>query len=266
MEISIIIPTYKPKHYFLECLDSIQMQKFDRRKYEVIIILNGELEPYETLVKEYIKSHDFKATFISTRTPGVSNARNLGLQMAKGKYICFIDDDDKVSPNYLQELYRKAAANTIVASQVLTFQEGLATLGSDYITEAFNHINKKNNDLKIKVLQGRKFLSSSCCKIISREIIGDCKYNTRLRIGEDSVFMAEISKNIKYISICDESGIYYRRIRKESASRNQIKYGQKIKIIRDLILAYCKLLNSSYNILFITSRIVAALLKLFKWN
>lgn len=258
MKISIIIPTYKPGTYLKDCLDSINAQTISKKHFEVIIVLNGLIEPYFEYINELTKVYEFHAAVIATEISGVSNARNLGLSRAQGKYVCFIDDDDKISPTYLEDLYSKASPNSIVASNVKAFYDNSDK--NDYISTAYEkHIHK---NAPLSVLQGRKFMSSSCCKIISREIIQDSRFDTNLKIGEDSVFMAEISKKVKSIVLSDSSAIYYRRLRAGSASRVKQPILKKCNIVCKLLKKYTKMLTPSYNIPFIATRIVAALLKL----
>ena len=54
MKISVIIPTYKPKEYIWECLDSLKSQTFDKKEFEIILILNGCKEPYYSEIDKYI--------------------------------------------------------------------------------------------------------------------------------------------------------------------------------------------------------------------
>ena len=108
MKVSVIIPTYKPQAYIWECLDSIKNQTFPKEDFEVILVLNGCNEPYYSQIKEYIDNNlvDYNVNFIQTDQGGVSNARNIALDAAKGEYVTFIDDDDYISPKYLEELYK----------------------------------------------------------------------------------------------------------------------------------------------------------------
>ena len=99
--ISVIIPTYKPGAYIYECLDSIINQTLDCKLYEILIILNGFSEPYYKCIASYTDYNNVKILYESMAS--VSNARNKGLEVAKGEYICFIDDDDVVYSNYLEE-------------------------------------------------------------------------------------------------------------------------------------------------------------------
>ena len=260
MNISIIIPTYKPGSYLKDCLESINNQTIDKKCFEVIIVLNGVIKPYIEYIYSLTKMYDFNSVVIPTETPGVSNARNLGLSRTQGEYVCFIDDDDKISPSYLENLYSKATPNNIVASNVKAFYNNSNKTENDYIASAYKKLINKNSPLS--VFKGRKFMSSSCCKIISRRIIQDVRFDTNLKIGEDSVFMAKISKKVKSIVLSDSSAIYYRRLRAGSASRVKQPILKKCNIVCKLLKKYTKMLTPSYNIPFIATRIVAALLKL----
>ena len=103
MRISVIVPSYKPQSYTWECLDSLCNQTIDKSQYEVIVVLNGCNEPYNAVLKQYLDKHpEINWNYIQTDTPGVSNARNIGIDIAKGEYITFLDDDDFVSPSYLE--------------------------------------------------------------------------------------------------------------------------------------------------------------------
>lgn len=122
MKISVIIPTYKPQSYIWECLDSICNQTFPKDDFEVVLVLNGCREPYDGQIREYINNHPVvQWNYIQTDKGGVSNARNLGLDAAKGEYITFVDDDDYVSGVYLEGLYEKVGRNTISASNTIAY-------------------------------------------------------------------------------------------------------------------------------------------------
>ncbi len=106
IQISIILPSYNPQNYIYDCIRSICNQTLDASSFELIIILNGDKEPYFTDINRYIltirEGRGIKVCY--TELPGVSNARNIGLDMACGEYFCFVDDDDILSSNYLEEL------------------------------------------------------------------------------------------------------------------------------------------------------------------
>ena len=85
MKISVIVPTYKPQVYLWECLDSIYNQTFPKTEYELILVLNGCNEPYNAQIKDWLAKHsDLRVQYIQTDEAGVSNARNMALDVARG--------------------------------------------------------------------------------------------------------------------------------------------------------------------------------------
>lgn len=258
--ISVIIPTYKPQNYIFECLISLSKQTFDISLFEVIIVLNGIEQPYKDDISSFICQNNFTNQYILfSNEKGVSNARNLGLNVAKGNYICFVDDDDVVSDSYLSRMYEKIKdkTNTIVVSNVLCFKDINADYEKDYLSKAFSNYKSEG------VFKNRSFLSSACCKIIPKSMIGDMRFNNRLSKSEDAVFMFLISKNIKSIIKTSPDSIYYRRLRQESVSRRKLSKYSVIKNSFLIITFFTKIFMKSphkYSFRLFVSRIVATVI------
>lgn len=100
--ISIIVPVYNVEKYIARCLDSILQQTYN--EWECIIINDGSIDDSSEICKSYCnKNNKFK--YFEQINRGVAAARNKGVDLAVGDYICFIDPDDWVEPQYLEELY-----------------------------------------------------------------------------------------------------------------------------------------------------------------
>ena len=140
MDITIIIPMKDTEDQIMKCLDSIKINTLSRDRYEVIIIDDASKQPSEFLSEKYDIHY-----FYSKKSLGAGGARNLGLRMARGKYICFIDSDDWISYDYLEKglTYMDQCASEI----------GMFTLKREY------------DDIK--------------------DIIYKCKYNTLLQLGSE---------------------------------------------------------------------------------
>lgn len=266
MKISVIIPTYKPRDYLWECLNSIKVQSLCSSDYEVIIVLNGCNEPYSSQIREYIDSQlpDHIVRLVQTDLSGVSNARNIALDLSRGEYITFIDDDDYVSPSYLEELLLKASTNTISLCYPIAFEDGVNRFYEYYVTKNYNLIIDKRRQ---HFINASSFFSGPVYKLIHRSIIGDVRFNEKFCNGEDSIFMFEISKNFRYVNLTSKAAIYYRRVRCNSAT-NSDAYKNKIFTNRLLmIIEYSKLYFKcpfKYNLLFYLTRIGAALKVIIK--
>ena len=262
-KVSIIIPTYKPGEYLYECLDSIYEQTVSKQCIELIVVLNGVVNGYKDAIQSYLdgkEGMEIKTNFLFTETPGVSNARNMGLDEADGDYVAFVDDDDWVSPNYIANLLEASSGDAdIVEANVKGYDESSACYVDDYLSVAFETNKRK---IRPTLLSARSFLSSSCCKLIRRSVIGGRRFDCRYRIGEDSLFMTLISNGIDKIRLATSDTVYYRRIRKESASRKKtsakVYAAGQLRLVGEYLKIYIKGFPR-YNTPFLATRIIAAI-------
>lgn len=261
MNISIIIPSYKPGEYIWECFESLQNQSCSSDNFEVIVVLNGDKEPYYQRIENYLRGSKLHYKLIYTDIKGVSNARNLGIENSNGEYIAFIDDDDYVSSNYLESLYNNASIDTISLSNTIAFDNLSGKVDDDYsLTKCF-----KDGQI-ISFFGAKSYFNGPCMKLIHREIINSRKFDTILKNGEDSLFMFTISDKIKYCKFTQKDAIYYRRYRNDSAHYS--KKSKKVIINNHLLvlhrMIYVYISNiSNYNLIFFANRFLATIKGLF---
>lgn len=101
--ISVIVPIYNVEKYIDACLRSIQNQTF--RDFEVILVNDGTPDNSMEIARKYVEN-DSRFILYNKTNGGLSNARNFGIERAKGEYIAFIDSDDRIRSRYLENLYR----------------------------------------------------------------------------------------------------------------------------------------------------------------
>lgn len=99
--VSIIIPVYNSEKYLRNCLDSVVNQTYTN--IEIIIINDGSTDNSQYILEEYARV-DVRIKLLHKKNSGVSDTRNIGIKLSKGKYILFIDSDDVVDKTYIQEL------------------------------------------------------------------------------------------------------------------------------------------------------------------
>ena len=262
VKVTLIIPTYKPKDYLWDCLNSIENQSLKKTYYEVIIVLNGEKEPYFENIKKRLNSYTFNFRLLYSAQRGVSNARNIGLDNAKGHFITFIDDDDWVSSTYLEQMLDLAESDTIVEANVIAINDETKSRKEHFLGRAFL---KNKLSQKLNVVNSRSFFSSACCKLIDINTIGDERFMVNITHGEDAFFMYKISKRVKNIKLTSEDAVYYVRERTDSASRNKRIRRKKKKMELKMLYLYSKtyiLHPLSYNFMFTATRIIATIRKL----
>lgn len=260
-KISVIVPTYKPQVYLWECLDSIYNQSLSKSDYELVLVLNGCNEPYNSQINDWLSEHNkMQVQYVQTDMGGVSNARNIALDKAIGEYITFIDDDDYISPSFLQELLNNSSEKCVAISNTIAFDDVTRKELNEYIiAKTFNKCLKKKS---ISIIDARRFFAGPVRKLIHINIIGNRRFNVRYKNGEDTLFMFLISNQIKQISCTSKNAIYYRRIRKNSANMYKRTFLERLNNSFNLIKEYSSILIFSpqkYNIKLYVSNVLGAL-------
>lgn len=245
-DISVIIPTYRPADYLWQCLDSLCQQTLDKARYEVIIVLNGEIEPYKSRIEEFITNAQ-RATKTKTKTnfrlltterAGVSGARNMGIDAAEGEYIAFIDDDDWVSPTYLEQLLSVATPETVAISNTISVDEATMQESAYRISKSYEQAQGKK---ELQYTDVRQYFSGPCMKLFHRQLLGADRFDTTFTVGEDSNYMFLISRRLGRVALTDESAIYYRRVRSNSANFKKKNIWQRLAIACKQIVGYSRI-------------------------
>lgn len=266
---SVIVPTYKPRVYLYECLDSIFAQTFPACDLELIIVLNGCCEPYRGELARYIEKNapvKENVRLIQTDAPGVSNARNMALDIACGEYVLFVDDDDIISPEYVRGMVNSSSEDTVVAARLRLFDDVTGEEFHTNLTNAYDIARDEIRNRPLTLFSGRRLLSAVGGKSLPMQLIGENRFKTNLSLGEDSVFITQLTKNIKHIVLAPEDAVYSVRKREDSASRAKLSARKQIGMAVSLAWIYfCMYLADIKNndFKFYASRIAASLLKAF---
>lgn len=116
--VSIIVPIYNVESYLIDCLESIEAQTYDN--IECILVVDGATDNSFSIAKEYCNTHiRFKVFY--QENAGSGPARNKGVALSSGEFICFIDPDDWVEPDYVETLIceqRKGNYDLVVSQTI----------------------------------------------------------------------------------------------------------------------------------------------------
>ena len=184
MLISIIIPVYNVEKYLKVCIDSILNQTY--KDLEIILVNDGSTDNSKKICESYLLK-DNRIILIDQLNSGPSKARNKGIEIAKGKYISFVDADDVIKLDYYQNLYNLANKTDvdIIMSEIL-YYNGITESKKHSIVPKDSVLNKHEiiNKILIQFYGGDTTnIASLCNKLYKRELIQ--KYN--LRIDETRV-------------------------------------------------------------------------------
>ena len=106
MKVSVVVPVYNTERYLQRCLDSILSQTF--KDFEVLCIDDGSSDKSWEIIDSYaVKDERFRPVQLK-ENHGVPYARNLALDIAKGEFVYFMDSDDWIDPDFIEEMYKAA--------------------------------------------------------------------------------------------------------------------------------------------------------------
>lgn len=185
MLLSIIIPAYNAEPYIFELLDRLAPQITE--DVEVIVIDDGSKVPLTT-------GHKF-VQIIRQENAGASAARNTGLDHATGEYIAFIDADDLVSGDYIQNILNKAKTEEF-----------------DYCYMSWKSFGGWDLDVKLNSIEDR-FPEYNLCvwnRVYKRSMIGDVRFNTKKLVAEDAQFIREVNEKGKKKAFISDYMYFYR--------------------------------------------------------
>ncbi len=225
MELSIIIPAYNVEKYIVKCLDSLLMQQV--LDCEIIVINDGSTDNTSNVVNEYITNTSKNILLINSQNEGQGIARNRGIELAKGKYIMFVDADDYVMANSLHLLINRMNS------------ENLDILCGNYEKVDLNgKVIPKNNIEKVlkftsNVVDAPTFLSENfgflCYTwtfIYKTEFIKHLDVHFKGKIYlEDTEWLSRIIVNAKRISMLNIS--FYNYVQTPTSSMRDIHKFEK---------------------------------------
>ena len=148
MEVSVIVCNYNQEKYLEKCLGSLNNQVFDK-EYEIIFIDDCSTDGSKEIFEKYIDNPKFKILPQSVNR-GQSSSRNIGLEVVKGKYICFLDSDDFASSTFISSLYNAIQRDSDIDCVVANFY------GVDEEDIVTGKVSKINRYIREKVVPTRE--------------------------------------------------------------------------------------------------------------
>jgi len=215
--LSFIIPVYNVEKYIRECVESILQQITD--ECEIILVNDGSTDSSGDICSQYAEN-DMRIHVINKENGGLSSARNAGLTIAKGKYITFVDSDDKVFANSISKIltWIKSGGTDLCFLKVAKlYPDGtMQDMDEGIYASQFQFGNRKE---AIKYLASRsKFPGSSCAKLFRRDFLltNNLHFPYDRRYSEDLGFMGDCILYARSFDALDIPYYQYRQNRQGS--------------------------------------------------
>ncbi len=231
--ISIIIPVYNTQDYVVTALESVSKQKYFN--YEAIVINDGSTDDSANRILDYIKDKP-KFFYYAQENGGLSNARNKGLKEAHGEYVCFLDSDDMLSPNFLEYMHKAITeANVQTACCNTCSDEGDFLSSQEYKAKLINY-----KDMIHAYLLDEKICKERVCgKLFHKSLFEDIQFEEG-RIHEDTFIQYHLLEKTKGYVFVDFDG-YNVVKRLNSITREKvysIKHYDKVIATREIFNYY----------------------------
>lgn len=219
---SVIMPIYNVEDYIEEAISSLVNQTIGFDKIQIIMINDGSPDNSEAVCLKYKEQYPDNIVYKKIPNGGVSNARNTAFQYVDAKYITFLDPDDKWELSSFENAYKFFEEHydeiDVLASRIKFFE------GCNY----FHSLDYKfQNGTRIFELENKEELFSiqptAKTTFIKSDALGDIRFDSRLKIGEEFVFINKIMLKKKKLGlICESLYFYRRRNQGDSSSSNRI--------------------------------------------
>ncbi len=241
--ISVIIPIFNSELYLKECLDSVCNQTF--KNLEIICINDGSTDNSLSILHEYGKQ-DNRIIIIDQENSGSGMARNVGLNSSNGKYIYFMDSDDFLELNALEDLYSIAEEKKldILLFKLCSFNDKTyEKFKNPYYEMGFLNKYFKNKIFNYRDLDEKIFSipASPPGKLYKKELISDIRFPEGI-IFEDNPFFIEAILKADKVYFYDEY-LYNRRIRDDSVTASNFENFSDCIPMLNMLIDIVKKLN-----------------------
>lgn len=235
--ISIIVPVYNAEKTLRECVDSILCQGY--RDFELLLIDDGSKDISPAICDEYVEK-DSRVKAFHKNNGGVSSARNFGIENACGKWITFIDADDYITQDFF---------------------DGVCKRNEDIIIKGYQKFDKEGETSNMHLTDSRKqssfkellnqyitdsLLRCPWAKFYKKSVIGDLRFLTEMKIGEDAWFVFKCLERCKSYAVVPNGEYMVRLAEQPDEVKYAISVDYAVQSLRYLQDAFDGLVNTHH--------------------
>lgn len=237
--ISVIIPVYNVEEYLRECVDSVINQTY--KNLEIILVDDGSTDSSGRICDEYIEK-DERITVIHKKNEGPSKTRNTGLSHANGKYIYFLDSDDYITENALENLVLTAEANQadLVFFDAFSFSDDGAEIKQGYTVRG-TYKAKSGYEILSELHKNNDYHCAIYLLLIKRQLLNENKISflESAYCSEDMLFTYQVYCSAQKAVQCKKT-LYHRRYRPNSivTSKKSVRHFRSCRDVYDEVRRY----------------------------
>lgn len=222
--VTVVVASHRRPQEAIRTLRSLADQTLNRSRFEVVVVVNGPAADDVAEYHEFVSLHpDFDIRFVASPLAGVCHALNLGIQSARMPWVTFVDDDDLVSPGFLEGLLSVAGPGVIPLTVIHDVQP-------DGTVTTHNRINDQIQPHTGKVVPPEdcpRGLSFTAAKLVPTDWARATLFDNRLTSGQDVAFFGRIYAryDFDFAIVPDElESVYLRSLSDSSLSRRDLSF------------------------------------------
>ncbi|MCI9143232.1 MAG: glycosyltransferase, partial [Lachnospiraceae bacterium] len=242
--VSIIVPVFNVEKYLEKCLESIEIQTYGN--LEVILVEDGSLDFSGKICKEFAR-RDRRFKVICQKNQGVLAARKTGLNVAAGKYVCFVDSDDWIDRDMIRILYQSIQRNgsDIAVCRKIIYDENLGISYEEEQAAAPGIYRKKQgiNEICSRLFWGKDGRTEGLGinlvdKMFERKLLSRHheQVDTRLRYFEDGACLVPCLMEADSVSVVDQALYYYRQRTGSACHSVDRLYLEQLNLFYDFLM------------------------------
>lgn len=233
--VSIVIPVYNAESFLTICLSSICSQTY--QALEIILVDDGSVDRSLAICNEYA-SRDGRVVVIHQENKGVSAARNVGIQIATGKYIAFIDADDYIKKDYFERLVRDITEHNadMVCCNMIELQDGKEISLSIPRVIDNRLVTDDVSFYRDIALECEGYWATVWGKLIKTDLAKRHTFSTSIRYGEDQIYIYDLLLEKPKVYLDIYKGYYYIRhdlsATCKKTANNILRYFNEVEMFR----------------------------------
>lgn len=219
---TIIVPVYNVEKYLTDAIESVLNQSIGFENIQLILVNDGSADKSGEICKEFQSLHKENVIYLEKENGGVSSARNVGIPLIEGKYVNFLDADDKWEENALKTVFdffeEHYDETDVVSCRVKKFEGSDDWHILDFKFQKGSRVVDLSDEKKAVLVQ-----SHTSTAIIKAEVIKETdRFAEGIKFGEDSMFINSIILRKLKLGILPDAVYFYRK-RKNKTSATQVQ-------------------------------------------
>ena len=248
-KVSVIVPVYNCDQYIDSCMNSLLNQTLPINEFEIIFINDGSTDKSREKCEQYEKIYN-NVVVVNKENGGVSSARNIGIKIAKGKYLLYLDSDDEITANTLEKVssYFDSVYEDIdiCTYKIVSIKNGVR----QPLHFRYKYLNKSG----CYDVNKFPYISQSHMNIVVKNGL-DIYFDTNLTMGEDQKYISTVISLKGKIGYCNEAEYLY--ISRENGAIATKAYAYSMYEQRMSLYEYLLDLSKNGNSAYMKSEILA---------